>query len=196
MKSRRIAASRGAKATSRPPASKKKASTRVRKTRGTATPRKRALEVRLELVQELRAKVGRKPPLAASFTTAPKITLARTDTTGPGTVRCRATDTTVTVEGGEALLTRRLKVEVKYEDFARALEALADSMAYRPDWFESLGAKFGFNGETFVRHFLDGGDWLTSSTRGDPFGWIPKGTKVSVKLRLADAHFDPSSATH
>lgn len=194
MKSRRTAGSRAAKASKRTPASRKKASTRARKPRVTAAPRKRALEVRLELVQELRTKVGRKPPRAASFATPPDIKPARTEATGPATVRCRATAVNVSVDGGEALLTRRLKIVVKYADFLRALEALADSMAYRPDWFERLGPKFGFNGETFVRHFLDGGDWLASGKRGDAFGWIPKGARVSVRLRLADAHFDPSSA--
>ena len=176
------------------PAKEPKAANRARQPRGMAASRKKALEVRLELVQELHVKVGRKPPLAESFMAAPDIALAQTDLTGPGSIRCRISAVSVSVDGGQALLTRRLKLVVKYSEFARALEGLADSGAYRPDWFERLGARFGFNGQSFVRQFLDGGDWLSSRKRGDSFGWIPTGAKVSVRLRLADAHFDPGTA--
>lgn len=161
--------------------------------RGHRSGRALGVLVCLEFSQEVTVAPAPKRPTAQKLSTPPEIELAHQDSIGPGTVRCRVTRmrTRRTEEG--VLMSRHLKVSVRLTEGERATNTLSEVGIYRPEWFENLGARFGFNGDAFTRRFLRGGHWLCGREDDARFAWVPKGTRLSIRTELVGVRFNPRS---
>lgn len=147
----------------------------------------------LEFSQEVTVAPAPKRPTTQKLSSPPEIELAHQDSIGPGSVRCQATRVRTRRTEDGVLMSRHLKVSVRLTDGERAISTLREIGIYRPEWFENLGARFGFNGDAFARRFLRGGHWLCGREDDARFAWVPKGTRLSIRTELVGVRLNPRS---